>query len=376
METIIVNKTKYYLAKDVVKTYQEHFNGCKKRVRDILIKKKVNKKDYLFVNGKKNKPIENQEKPANKDKLLLCKKWVDNILSNKPKYEILPNKIELSNEQKFTDNKGNIYDINVCGELKLNTCWFKASDIGKVFGIKNITGTLEKLSSSFITNKDYKTFIVNKIDNVSLVGNNRVLYLSYTGVLRLIFVSRSKMADLFVKWASETLFTIQFGTKEDKQKLVDKILGTDAKIASKVMSKSVNPISCVYLFSLGYVKDLRDNKLNLDLSNYDDNMIICKFGRTNDLSRRTKEHVNTYKGVKLKLQLFSFIEDQYSDDAENELKLFFTISKKLLKCDKFNELIVINKNDLKNIERRYNILESSYAKNLTIINTEMKKQQE
>jgi hypothetical protein len=40
------------------------------------------------------------------------------------------------------------------------------------------------------------------------------LYLTYTDLLRVLFVSRSGKAHIFVKWASEILFTHQFGTPE------------------------------------------------------------------------------------------------------------------------------------------------------------------
>jgi len=42
------------------------------------------------------------------------------------------------------------------------------------------------------------------------------LYLTYYGVLKVLFTSRNKSVDKFAEWASETLFTVQMGTNTQK----------------------------------------------------------------------------------------------------------------------------------------------------------------
>jgi hypothetical protein len=48
----------------------------------------------------------------------------------------------------------------------------------------------------------------------------KALFLTYTGLLRVLFVSRNKNAEKFSRWAITKLFTIQMGTKENKEVLV------------------------------------------------------------------------------------------------------------------------------------------------------------
>ena len=54
-------------------------------------------------------------------------------------------------------------------------------------------------------------------------------------------------------------------------------------------------IPCIYVFSLGYVKELR-NSMNIDKSIDDDNIVI-KYGMTDNLLRCSSEHVKEYQDL-------------------------------------------------------------------------------
>ena len=64
------------------------------------------------------------------------------------------------------------------------------------------------------------------------------LFLTYEGLLRVLFVSRSGVAHKFTSWATEKLFTIQMGTQKQKRTLASNILGVDA--AQNVLISSVS----------------------------------------------------------------------------------------------------------------------------------------
>jgi hypothetical protein len=51
------------------------------------------------------------------------------------------------------------------------------------------------------------------------------LYLTYYGVLRVLFASNSNKTNTFIKWATTTLFTVLLGTDTDKNKLISHIKG-------------------------------------------------------------------------------------------------------------------------------------------------------
>ena len=388
MSTICINKKKYLIAKDVIENDSNAFINCKKRPRDTIAKFKLNiMRDYAY--GKKVKDewtlIKDQTKPANKSTLLFRYKWVT---ANVPaymsksaikakedngeklyKYETAPNVLELEENEKFKNNEGNVYDIEVRGDRFVSNCYFKASDIGEAFGIKNINATIYEKNSKYITTQ-YETFIVPKTQNLGSV-DNRILFLTYDGVLQCIYSSHSKQASQFRTWATETLFTLQMGSVEDKTELINKVLGTNAQVAKSVFNSRARKFSSVYLFSLGYVKDL---KTSMDLKNMNDNDIVCKYGRTNDLSRRTGEHIlkyNKINEVDLKLMLYAFIEDEYGADAEDEIKSFFNFADCKVTYENNDELVIIEPKKLKEVKLRYDALENEYSKGIEIFKKEI-----
>ena len=393
MSTICINKKKYLIAKDVIENDSNFFIGCKKRSRDTIAKFKLNiMRDYAY--GKKVKDewtlIKDQTKPANKSTLLFRYKWVtDNVPAYMKesvkkakedsgeklyKYETAPDVLELDDNEKFKDNEGNVYEIEVRGNRNVDKCYFKASDIGEAFGIKVIHNTITQ-SNNYIIEKQFKKFIVHDTHVMGVRSNKNnnkeMLFFTYDGVLQCIYSSQSKQASQFRTWATETLFTLQMGSVEDKTELINKVLGTNAQVAKSVFNSRARKFSSVYLFSLGYVKDL---KTSMDLKNMDDNDIVCKYGRTNDLSRRTGEHIlkyNKINGVELKLMLYAFIEDEYGAEAEDEIKSFFNFADCKVTYENNDELVIIEPKKLKEVKLRYDALENEYSKGIEIFKKEI-----
>jgi hypothetical protein len=112
-------------------------------------------------------------------------------------------------------------------------------------------------------------------------------------MLRVLFVSRSGKTHQFINWASKTLFTVQMGTKEQKEDIVSGIIGIPAKSLRQVLSTSSTNVPCIYRFAIGTCKKLRNiMKIPKDIP-YDH--IIIKYGYTDNLVRRTKEHMKHMK---------------------------------------------------------------------------------
>ena len=68
-------------------------------------------------------------------------------------------------------------------------------------------------------------------------------------MIKLLYSSHSKKAKTFRKWATNTLFTTQMGTQEQKEKLALNLLGSPSESVRDVLKSSVNAVSCIYLFS-------------------------------------------------------------------------------------------------------------------------------
>ena len=372
IEQIIVNNKEYYLVDDLQKVDPSYFIGCS-RIRQIIDRKEIKEENYLFIKGTVGNYSECSSKYS-RGKLVLLKSWADETIpklsNNKTsyKYEEAPPILELNDNEKFRDVDNNALDIRVRGYKDVDKCYFNLTDISKGFNINNLKTTIRHVDRGYIINIHYKTFIVNTMLNEHTTNSKNTVkyhtYLTYTGVLKVLFSSRTKNAEKFTQWASKTLFTIQMGTTEEKTKLVNNILGTDALIAKSLIGSISKTVSSVYLLSLGYVKDLRHS---LNIKDNADNYMLCKFGRTNDLERRLSEHIRTFNktdGVDLRLMMFAIIEDEYGSEAETDIKGFFDFAHCRLEHEKYDELVIIDKSKIKHIKARYESLQREYGKGL------------
>lgn len=153
---------------------------------------------------------------------------------------------------------------------------------------------------------------------------------------------------------------LNLGTKEQKQELASNLIGVHVNVVKQVFNKNISTIPCIYLFSLNKVSKLRKT---FNISNeYDDDMIVCKYGCTEDVERRMKEHNSNYgklNGVNLELLMFSYIEPKFIFEAESSVTDF--LNKYKLINDNYNELVIINQKDLKMIKRHYEMVQNSYS---------------
>jgi predicted GIY-YIG superfamily endonuclease len=384
MKIIKLNNTKYYLSVDVKKTYPELFKRCKK-IRDIIHIRKLKEKNYCYAyikNKKENIWIESNDK-YNKAKLLLTVTYIDEVInesdnetsesasSEDEKEEIkeAPSLLKLTKEEQFKDENGECLKIEVRGIRDPNKCFFKVADVAKAFEIPQINKLL--YGKNYINGKDYAIFIEG-IEYQKNISNKKFMYLTYSGLLHVLYSCHSGIVDHFRKWATEQLFTIQMGTKEHKQKLVSKILGVSPEIVLAFLSTSIQ-IPCIYLFTLGTVGELRAS-MNIS-DDYDDDALIVKYGRTDDLHRRTTEHRADFckiKGINLNLKQYHYIDPTHASKAEKELKDYFKQLKIKFTYELFEELVVIDYKSLNTIiKEKLNDIGSKYGGIIQNINLQL-----
>ena len=161
------------------------------------------------------------------------------------------------------------------------------------------------------------------------------------------------------------------------------MVGVSINQAIKLFSLSKNRnISCCYLLVLGkldlfknFIKINNTNIINNSLLKSNNELLLCKYGKTIDLNRRLKEHRKDYSnilknienqsGISQEIKLLNYkimkpdkltINESY---IRNSMKFsdrqldFIDINNK-----KRNELIIINnsKKDLNNLNNLFNIL--------------------
>ena len=284
--------------------------------------------------------------------------------------ENAPPILYLNDSEKFHDAGGNVIEIETRGERQRNKIYFKVKDVSVGFGMPRLKNTiLKKESCSFERGIHYITFKRESWDTISDSKNTNkpsktTLYLTYKGLLRVLFVSRNKHVDKFQDWAEEKLFTIQMGTRDQKVKLGAEVLNTSPRTLKAIFDKHAATFPSIYLMSLGKVRDLREtfgipaNKL--------DESTVYKFGFTEDLSRRVIELETEYSklpGVAMTIGTFHIIDTKYTSEAENEVREMCAAFEVRVKktTQGFNELIVLDDKQFANMKKMYRRIGDDFA---------------
>ena len=300
--------------------------------------------------------------------------------------EPAPPVLHLDDNEKFHDINGNTLEIMTCGERHEDRIYFDMTDVSKAFELPNLRITLYNKNASYIKGTDYKVFITPKrsVTNCYTTNEtsnetsnekttNKRVFLTLSGLIRVLHVSRTKNAVHYCKWVTHIVYTHQFGTQDQKEELTANLLGVSAKIIKSVYNTISDQIPCVYLFTLGYVKDLRESMQLSDV--YDDNDIVAKYGFTKDLSRRTGEHIKKYSKIAnsiLRLKYNTFIDPLYLSNAETDIRLFVDSLQMKLDYEKEDEMIVIPQRLERQVKQEYALIGTKYVGHNSILITKIK----
>jgi hypothetical protein len=416
----------YYNNTDLFQYNKLFFYGCTTKPKTIITKKSIPETEYLYANLKKNEwNLSSAE--CKKSQLLISKDWVDTyyfkmserkvvekpitivtelvkeesfieIPEQEPKQiveestmpvkeneEIVeaPRLLILNENEKFKDADGNIIEIETRGERLEDKIYFKCKDVSVGFGITDLNTVLLNKQSGYVINVDYVNFkreirLINYEPKTTNKNYKTTLYLTYEGLLRVLFVSRNKNASIFRKWATHKLFTIQMGKEEEKVKLGTSILNIPEKTYKAVFQKHANKFPCIYLLSLGKVGELRETFEIVDTKIPDDS-VVYKYGFTDDLGRRIGEHETNYgklKNVKIVLSTFHIVDPKYTCDAEGDIREECNAYEIGLQTERHKELIVLNKKQLEHVTKNYGRIGRDYAGHTAELQVEISKLKE
>jgi len=373
METITINEINYIFADYILKNAPIYSKSCRSS-KDLIRKREI--KNYIFARYVDSQWKISDGKSAKFDKVLIKQEFIQTIDELNPNgktivddngIEKAPEILLLEDFEKFKDNDGNILNIETRGERKHDNIYFKVKDVSNSFNIVYLNDTITDKDGRYEYNIDYKYFICCNITSSSASKTrqktcNKELFLTYEGILRVLFVSRNNKTTSFIKWATETLFTVHLGESENKEVLGTNILNINLKTFRAVFKSYASKFPCIYLLELGPVADLRETfNISTDI---EDNLIIYKYGFTDDMERRLLEHTNDYgklKNVNVIINTFQMIDIKYTSDAENDLRQFFKNFNKKLNVDGRKELVVLNNNELKTVKREYKLIGTDYA---------------
>jgi hypothetical protein len=279
--------------------------------------------------------------------------------------ENAPPLLHLDDSEKFHDADGNVVEIETRGERHEDKIYFTVKDVSVGFDMPNLNDTLRQKESGYRLNIDYK-YMFNRSAAINYRHEpiKKCLFLTYVGLLRVLFVSRNKNATLFRKWATNKLFTIQMGTRDQKVKLGAEVLNTSPRTLKAIFDKHATTFPCIYLMSLGKVRDLRET-FGIPSDKSDDSTVY-KFGFSEDLARRVSEVQSEYSkfpGVTVHPAIFQFIDTKYTSEAENEVRETCSVDEVRVKktTQGKNELIVLDDKQFANMKKMYGRIGLEFA---------------
>lgn len=181
------------------------------------------------------------------------------------------------------------------------------------------------------------------------------------GLLYAIHSTRSPVANQFRRWVCTTVFTIGYGTEDQKKKMVNKLCRIDKRFLQAFMKLVPNDIACLYLVDT--TKDEQGKK-------------VYKFGRSKKLKERFYNHNSTF-GDGIILDTVIFVPEEYLSEAEARLNNSINESLRF-PLDQPRELLLLNPSDYKKVRTTMQTIADKYNGNMTVhatvLKTEMKDQ--
>ena len=375
----------YYNSKDLMAYNPVFYYGCKSKPRTIIEKKKISTEEYIYANSKSGEwNISNAD--CKKAQLLLSASWVDIHFFRKERNDVEPIESEkeapeilfLEEEEKFRDTEGNVVEIETRGERNRKKIFFRVKDVMAAFEMPNLDCIIRNENTDYKKEFHYQHFFIRVKQNPFLSETiKKELYLTYKGLIRVLFASNAGNAEKFQDWAEDKLFTIQMGNKEEKIKVGTAILKITPNTFKSVFSKYANKLPCIYLIKLGTVAQLREIfRIDASVSN---EKCVYKYGFTDDLRRRIGEHEGSYGkmiGVKIELISFQMIDPQYISEAESEIREECNAYELKLKTEGHNELIVMNEKQIAHLKKNYGRIGKEFEGHSTELKEEIVKLKE
>ena len=367
MQAITVNDQLFYSADELKPHYKDYFKGTSRGARYVIDRHEIAAENYIY--GKKRNEVWCESNATYKlAKVLLKKEFCENniFISRVKKEEkkkedvpIAPPRLFLEEEEMFKDAEGQPVDIEVRGEREEDKIFFYCKDVAEKFGISDLNKSLLRSHTSYSRNEDF--VLLGRVDNVHSEPIKSI-FLTYQGLLKVLFVSRNKNANVFRKWATKILFTSQMGTQEQKDKLGAALQNVNYKNFRSVFRQHANKMSAIYLITIGKVADVRS--IFKIPSCIPDESCLYKYGYTDDLSRRFREHCNTYDkmdNVKINLEMFSFVDPKFNSQAEVDVKNIFEGFAKDFTFEQQKELVILNKNEEVTAKKLFRMISREYA---------------
>jgi hypothetical protein len=412
------NGSKVYDALFIKEKVPTYFMGCSATILKVIEKKNIPVDKFRFASYSVKTGYKECSADYKSRRLLINAEWVEANVpgfgmatpapsaapqktahkpaaeepTNTKSYPPAPPMLELEDSEMFVDDSGKVIEIEVRGERHFDKIWFKARDVETMLLLSDIGPVMQDVKSSFEEGVHYQTF-----DLIPLLRNSGhhdqkknknelALFLSYWGLVKMLFGRRHPVAIKFQRWAIEKLFVIQMGTPEAKEGMAADVLGVTPQTLKAVLSTNANSMPVIYLFQLGTVKELRSSFPDEIPETFKDSDIVFKYGLTTDFKQRTIQHEASFKKfsyadgepVNIQLKYHVYIDPVHLSDAEMDIERYFKSAKWHLniKQKKLTEVVAVPETFVSNIiHNEFKRLGNTYAGRLQDMQTQLRNEQ-
>lgn len=352
MKVYRISNKNYYLHTELVDEFPHLKKGA--RSKAAFIKKHTLKdSQYVFARIDKEDIWQISDGKSKKcDKLFVRKKHADNnmISTKKKAVDPKPDLLELADDEGFYDADGNKLDIEILRDWKHRELYFNLKDLGTVLQMPSLSKTV-----THSRHNGYREGV--HYERLEVSGETKI-YLNTFGLLRCTLLTMSKRAKILGNVIAEILFNNQFRHTSSRDSglfrvLVDFEHDDDESTAEKK--------SCIYLFKVGTVEDLRISMAIPE--EYEDDDLVCKWGRTSNIDRRTKEHLAVYgeiPGSDFQLIHSSIIDYYDAIDAERDVSKMLGSKDLLFRTGSFKELAIVPRDIIEDVIDNYDTISQSY----------------
>ena len=235
IKEILVNDVVYHLAEDIVAMHPKEFKESKRSPRQMIEYKRIPEDSYLYMVLSDNEWKQSNKKYL-RSKALIKKEWLESFLTKKEQkqeqikvekttteIQELPPLLELTDEEKFKDENGEVMEIETRGERKEDKCYFRVKDVSIYLQDPKLIENIIRSISSYEKFIDYIYFYspsprgitesvntnqnenrkTDGIDSVLTIQNDNKtteMYFTYNGILRCFYVSRNPNTKRFRQW--------------------------------------------------------------------------------------------------------------------------------------------------------------------------------
>lgn len=277
--------------------------------------------------------------------------------------------IELDENEIYKNDNGEEVEIEVCGKRERKKCYYKAIDVQVGYDTVDIEKLMCERTSRFRRGKHFEYFLCN---------DEPELYLTFSGVTGILYGGNTQsIAECFIDWCDDILFTARHGTEEAKRDLAAKIAGVTPDQILEIYKGVKKSFPCIYLFLVGDTSFAR--RLGIKLLR---GQRVYKYGMAECLAGRTMDHMGTYgkmKGSTLKLVYFSYVDKKNLQEAENGVKDYFQERNMRIEgikghpfdswrclgqpselAEGHRELVIIHDDNIVSAKKRYNEMRDIY----------------